>query len=165
MSFISVINPTMKFSWMEEHWTQEECQDAKKWLKEAVSISIPLPSVWELISISSVGRVQDGSPICRVSANCRNSTTYLVHSFRSNARTSSRYYKSSGTQHQSPSISFFKRRLNHTLRQHTFSRKLYSARARAVRTFSRRNSETRRADSGPRDRILYLRRCHTGCRW
>lgn len=34
----TVINPTMKTSWIEEHWTWDEASDAKDWLKASVSI-------------------------------------------------------------------------------------------------------------------------------
>ncbi len=34
----TVLNPQMKFKWIEEHWSDEEAtgRDASKWMEEAV---------------------------------------------------------------------------------------------------------------------------------
>jgi hypothetical protein len=33
----TVLNPKMKFKWIEEHWSDEDARDAEKWMEEAVS--------------------------------------------------------------------------------------------------------------------------------
>jgi hypothetical protein len=39
--FIPVLNPTIKFKWIEDHWNTEEVAAATRWIREAVSACPP----------------------------------------------------------------------------------------------------------------------------